>query len=198
MARPRLVSDGDILAAARDCFVENGPHVSTAVIAEQVGLSQAALFKRFGTKQQLMMAALVPPALPDWIELVERGVDERPIPEQLGEIAHAISTFLLEVTPRIAVLWAAGCAVHDVVARFEEPPPVRGIRALTSWFAEAKAEGRVDCDNPKAAALMMLGSLHGRAFMGTMLGDAVVADLEHYESQLTNTMWRGIAPKEEP
>ncbi len=198
MARPRLVSDSEILAAARACFVEQGPHVSTAVIAEQVGLSQAALFKRFGTKQQLMLAALAPPAVPRWIPMVEQGPDDRPIPEQLHEILLSISEFLVEMTPRMATLWASGCDVREMISRFEVPPPVRGLRALTHWLAEARDQGRIACDSPKVTALMMLGSLHGRAFMSTMIGDAGVVDLDQYESQLARTLWRGIAPKEEP
>ncbi|MEM6925752.1 MAG: helix-turn-helix domain-containing protein [Myxococcota bacterium] len=197
MPRPRLVSDGEILAAARACFVEQGPHVSTSVIAEHVGLSQAALFKRFGTKQQLMLAALAPPEVPAWIAAVEQGPDERPIVDQLHEIADSMSEFFVEVIPRMATLWASGCDVRQIMSQFDLPPPVRGLRALTQWFAVARDAGRIHCDNPKVSALMMIGSLHGRAFMGTILGDAVNADLEAYSSQLANTMWRGLAPKEE-
>ena len=58
MVRPRLFSDAEILQVARRCFLEHGPAVSTTVIASEVGLSQAALFKRFGTKQNLMLLAL--------------------------------------------------------------------------------------------------------------------------------------------
>jgi len=198
MARPRLVSDEEILDAARACFIEQGPHVSTAVIAEQVGLSQAALFKRFGTKQQLMLAALQPPEVPAWIAKVECGPDARPIEEQLREIAEAISSFFVEMTPRIATLWAAGCDVRHVMARFEVPPPVRGMLALTRWFEQARDAGLVHTDNPQVTALMMVGSLHGRAFMGTILGAELSPDLGQYASQLANTMWRGIAPKEAP
>ncbi|MEN0066769.1 MAG: TetR/AcrR family transcriptional regulator [Myxococcota bacterium] len=197
MARPRLVSDREILDAARACFVEQGPQVSTAVIAEQVGLSQAALFKRFGTKQQLLMAALAPPEIPEWIALVERGPDERPIPEQLTEIAQAISEFFVEMTPRLATMWASGCDMRAIMAQFKVPPPIRGLQALTQWFEAARDAGRIGDCNPRALALMYIGSLNGRAWMGTILGSETVnVDLDQYASQLAQTMWRGLAPEE--
>ena len=196
MARPRLVSDVEILDAARSCFIEQGPQVSTTVIAEQVGLSQAALFKRFGTKQQLMLAALRPPEVPSWIARVEQGPDDRPIDEQLREIAESISAFFVEMAPRLATLWASGCQVREIMAEFEVPPPVRGMLALTRWFTLARNAGLVHSENPQVTALMMIGSLHGRAFMGTMLGADAGPGLDQYASQLANTMWRGIAPRE--
>lgn len=196
MARPRLVSDGDILEAARACFVEHGPNVSTAVIAEQLGISQAALFKRFGTKQQLLVASLLPPEVPPFIEIVEAGPDDRPLPDQLREITEAMGDFFVEITPRMAVMWASGLGVRNVMQCFDVPPPVRGLRALTGWFTRARDAGLVENCNPKANALMLMGSLQGRAFMTVLLGDVATTDLDNYASTLADTMWRGIAPKE--
>ena len=64
MGRPRTVSDDVILEAARAVFLEQGPGASTQSIADRLSVSQAALFKRFGTKRDLMIAALMPPVPP--------------------------------------------------------------------------------------------------------------------------------------
>ena len=64
MVRPRQFTDEQILASARKSLLEHGPGVSTAKIAKAVGMSQAALFKRFGSKEDLLIAALMPPHLP--------------------------------------------------------------------------------------------------------------------------------------
>ncbi|MEZ6127616.1 MAG: TetR/AcrR family transcriptional regulator [Planctomycetaceae bacterium] len=60
MARPRTISDDQILQTARDCFLEHGPSVATDVIAERLGVSSQALFKRFHSKHELMLAAIAP------------------------------------------------------------------------------------------------------------------------------------------
>ncbi len=196
MARPRQVSDEEILAAARECFLENGPSVSTAVIAERIGVSQAALFKRFGSKQEIMAASLLPARLPEWIALAEQGPDQRPIPEQLVELARSISSFLEEMSPRLAVLKAAGCDLSAMLGRFEQPPPIRGRAALTAWFAKAQSDGRIGTSDPRAVAMMFLGSLQGRVFMSHVLGFADALAIERYVAELVGTLWRGLAPKE--
>ena len=45
-----------------------------------------ALFKRFGTKQELLLASVAPCDPAPWLPLVEAGPDDRPLDEQLAEI----------------------------------------------------------------------------------------------------------------
>lgn len=57
MARPRTVSDAAILAAAADTVAAIGPaHLTLAQIGARVGLSAAALMRRFGSKDKLLLA----------------------------------------------------------------------------------------------------------------------------------------------
>ena len=107
MGRPRTVTDEQILEAAREVFIEQGASAPTATIAERLWLSQAALFKRFGTKEELLIAA-VRPLPPPWLEQVQQGPDERPIPEQLKELGLQIAEFMDDLVPRVGVLHAAG------------------------------------------------------------------------------------------
>ena len=67
--RPKIKTDEQLLAAARSAFIEFGGAVSTTVIAENAGVSQATLFKRFGTKEQLMKRALGTDAIEPLIDL---------------------------------------------------------------------------------------------------------------------------------
>ena len=48
--RPRLVSDDEILDAARTCLLAHGPSVALSVIGERLNVSGPALLKRFGSK----------------------------------------------------------------------------------------------------------------------------------------------------
>ncbi|WP_436531365.1 TetR family transcriptional regulator [Actinoplanes sp. HUAS TT8] len=57
MARPRTVSDDAILAAAADAVAASGPAgVTLAQIGAGAGLTAAALLRRFGSKDQLLLA----------------------------------------------------------------------------------------------------------------------------------------------
>ena len=57
--RPQKFSDKDILEKTRDCLLAHGVGVSTQVIAQSVGMSEANIFKRFGTKENLIKKSLL-------------------------------------------------------------------------------------------------------------------------------------------
>jgi AcrR family transcriptional regulator len=196
MVRPRLFSDAEILQVARRCFLEHGPAVSTTVIASEVGLSQAALFKRFGTKQNLMLLALMPHGVPAWIVMVEAGPDERPIPEQLHDIAMCMTEFFSEMIPCISTLRAAA-DVLEVFRDQDAPPPIRGRQALATWFVTAQQQGRVRAADPLAMAQTLIGALHGRAFMNHLQG-AEHSSAEAFVDDLLDVLWNGIGPQPLP
>jgi AcrR family transcriptional regulator len=57
VARPKLKSDDEVLAAAGSVLLEVGPHaVTLAKVAEAAGLAPATLVQRFGSKQGLLRA----------------------------------------------------------------------------------------------------------------------------------------------
>ena len=57
MARPRLIDDERLLAAAREVLYEVGPGTFTLQrAAERAEVSAATFIKRFGSKQELFLA----------------------------------------------------------------------------------------------------------------------------------------------
>lgn len=193
MARPRQVSDEEILLAARGCFLEQGPSVSTTVIARRLGVSQAALFKRFGTKEDLLIAALAPPEIPGFVPLADAGPDARPLPLQLRELAGEIHRFLQGLVPCLAMLQASGLDMRTLMTRYQIPPPLRAHRALTGWFERAAAAGRLGPCEPSAVATILIGALQGHRML-SMIG-ATPNPAEGYLDQVVGTLWRGIAPE---
>ena len=99
MARPRLVSDEEIRSAVRKGVLEQGPQVSLDLIAERLGVSAPALFKRFGSRNALLLASLSFPEHPRFIALLEKDPDERSFETQLHEIIDAHMQFLDESWP---------------------------------------------------------------------------------------------------
>ncbi len=195
MGRPRQVSDDRILEVARACFLEHGPGVSTTVIAEQLGLSQAALFKRFRTKEALMLAALSPRAEPKWVSLVEGGPDDRPLREQLVEIATQVLEFLEGLVPCIAVLRASGIDLDRVRSLKGESPPVRSHRLLVRWFERALARGLVAPGDAESMATAFFSPLQFRAFLHHLHGEALFrTPSREFSERIVDVLWRGIDP----
>ncbi|MEZ4316095.1 MAG: helix-turn-helix domain-containing protein [Myxococcota bacterium] len=192
MARPRHIPDAEVLDIARACFLELGPGVSTTVIAERIGLSQAALFKRFRTKKELMMAALLPPAFPPFIEVMEAGPTDEPIEAQLAGIGRSVLAFFLEIVPCVATLHASGFDKRDIFGKHDIPPPIRTQMALGTWFEKAVAQGRVRNLPPMHLATAFLGTFHVRAFMSHVAGRPVPEDPSDYIENVVDTFVHGL------
>lgn len=197
MARPRQYTDEEILSAARACFLEHGASVSTAHIAGEIGLSQAALFKRFQTKENLLVQALAPPEQPPWILDLVAGPTDEPFDAQLERIAVKALTFLRELMPRVMVLKSAGLEPQDVLARYETPPPVLAMRLLAAFFQAADARGLARITDADATAMQFMGCIHVRAYFGHMFNLATSAEEDAaYMRDAVRTLCHGIIPRE--
>ena len=193
MVRPRQISDEAILDGARECFLEHGPGVSTVAIAQRLGVSQGVLFQRFGTKNELMLAALAPLERPRWTAQLERGPDQRALPEQLREIADAATDFFEEIVPKVAVLRGAGIEPRSAFRDSDLPAPVVAQRRLATWLRLALSQRRVRPCDPDAVALMFLGALQIRPFLAHVARD-IGPEREIYLDHLVENLWRMIAP----
>lgn len=199
MARPRQFTDGEILDAARRCFLEHGAQVSTSHIAKEIGLSQAALFKRFQTKENLLLCALAPPETPEWIRELEDGPREGPIDEQLMAIGIHALRFLRKLMPRVMVLKSAGLEPSSVMSRYEVPPPLRAMRMMKAFAESAHAQGRMGPVDARAFAMQFMGAVQARAYFGHMFNlPSTPAEDEAYVRGFVGNLWRGLAPVETP
>lgn len=192
--RPRQVDDAEILAATRMCILRDGPGVSTAVVAQAVGLSQPALFKRFGTKDELWRQALLPTGPIAWIDAAERGPDGRPGRDQVEDILRMLASFLDEFLPCFIALKTSGIDLHRVFEGHSEPPPVRGHRALTSWFTAARSRGLVRSDvDPTTVATLVMGTMQARVMLRHVFG--IPTPTHGYVDEVLRLVWPGLAPE---
>lgn len=198
MARPRTVSDEAILEAARAVFLEQGPAASTQLIAEQLGVSQAALFKRFGTKKCLMIAALSPPPIPPFaLSLATGPTADRDIQEQLREITTSVGQFFAGMIPRLSCLRAAGIPPEDLLARFDVPPPMLAHQALCDWLSRAMEQGQVRPTDPAPLAYALLGSFHMRVFISHLTRQPLPPEvLSQFAEDVIDALWDGLKPLE--
>jgi AcrR family transcriptional regulator len=192
--RPRQFTDTELLQTARRCFLEHGPGVPTSAIAEALGVSQAALFKRFKTKQALMVEALTPADRPPWIAEVDAGPDERPVPVQLREVVERVDAFLAQMLPCIAMLRAAGLEPAELIRNREVSPPVLAHRTLSGWFRRLHEQGRACIPYPQSTAMAFLGALHARHMLGHVLGPHAPKLEPEFLRNLVDVLWVGIAP----
>jgi len=185
MARPQRITDEELLQAALECFLEHGANTSAQVIADRVGLSQPALFKRFGTKTELFLRAVCPPENLPVLDWLQANPSPGPFEPQLLLMLHEVWNTLIWVLPRIQLLQASRLPKQEVFSRYDTPPPQRLVRSLEGFFERAKRQGQLRSGvNPMLTAMLVFGTLMGRSMQQNMMPptSGVDSDAEFLES----------------
>lgn len=194
MARPRLITDEQILSTMRTCVLEHGAGVSLDVVAHKLGVTSPALLKRFGNREGLMVAALKPPENPAWVARFAKGPDDRTLEAQLTELFQALWDFFDETIPCIAALRESGIP-HERIFGEKKHAAVGAIKAIASWVGQAHERGLVEADAPEAVATAILGSLQVRAFTAHVAKTHFTArSNREYLDDLVHLFTRALSP----
>ena len=196
MARPKTISNAQILEAARDVFLREGFSASTSAIARAAQVSEGSLFKRFGSKEDLFHAALEIPRL-DLAESLEGRVGHGAVRGNLEWVAQRLLAFFDELMPTVMTLWRKHAPDMKALWKGQDAPqPVRILRDLVRYIEAEVRLGRIGPVEPAVLARVLVGSTHHYAFL-CQLGLQVPMAPEAYARQLVATLWRGIAPSED-
>jgi AcrR family transcriptional regulator len=162
MARPVTIDNVRVLQVARRLFLKNGYKAGTKQIAGEADISEASLFKHFGTKPALFLAAMGnddghPPPKDMFLTMVGNG----DIRDNLERIGLAILSHIQVMLPRLLMLNASGMMLE--AARLPNtdgvPHPIRQMKMVADYFkAEVKA-GRLKMANPRITAQIFIGTL---------------------------------------
>ena len=192
--RPRRFTDEEILGVARQTFLELGPQVPTTVIADRVGVSQATLFKRFGSKDALLIQALTPSQGWTVLQRILEGPDDRPIRLQLGELLQELAAFFDEMAPCLAVLRSSG----SIPPKFGkvESPPIRARKGLAQWLKVGQARGELATTvNVDHLAVALLAIAQARAMRRHLLEDTTLSGTDaDYVVAMVQTLFDGVSP----
>src|SRR5690348_10057551 len=117
MGRPAIVTREQVLAAAREAFVDGGYAGTTlADIAGRLGVSPAALLRHARTKQELFREAMGRAASRDFrplefLERIEGSADPRRV---LRKVAEVFVPFIQERLREAVALWVFSKKVSGV------------------------------------------------------------------------------------
>src|SRR5262245_11624134 len=174
MGRQKTITDEEVLRIARKIFRQQGHTATTREIAQAAGISEAILYQRFGSKDQLFFAAMHPQG-PDLEELL----GPRDPPEDALSYLRAVVVRLGEHFAE-AIPLALRVMMHPSFdpARLAHAQP-GGPAALPAGLAErlASLARRGELALPSAAVTARLlvnlahdwalRSVHGRSPRGT-------------------------------
>ena len=195
--RPKKYSDEDLLSLTRTCLLREGGHISTQVIADELGVSQAMLFKRFGTKNKLLCSALSPSnRIRSLLAVLAAEPSSDPVLKQLSERCRVVLEFYNFMVPGWTILHALGLKTTNHCN--EERPPVQARKAMTKWVAALQQRGRIRTCYAESTALALIGSMQHRAFRRHILNDLTMQESDSNFIQSTvELFWLGLMPRGE-
>lgn len=193
MPRNKTITDEEILAAARSLFLKEGAKASTRTLAKTVGISEAVIFQRFGTKEDLFFAAMVPPkAQLEAVFSVQPG--KKQVTENLEFVSLQIVAYFREVMPIfLSLVSHPSFDMQSFLKRHTMPALQLSTKLHEYLTAEATLE-RIDKDNVAAAAAVLLSHLHNLALSET-IGLHQPTETEGIISEAIAALWEGLAPK---
>jgi AcrR family transcriptional regulator len=194
MARPKQMTDEELLKIALECFLEHGATVSAQVIADKAGISQPALFKRFGTKEELFLRAVAPPEHLPVIEWLDASPSPGPLRPQLVQLLEKVWEMLSWVLPRVQLLQEVRIPRETVMSRYKTPPPVQLIMSIEGFFKRAREQGRARHDlDPRFVAQWIFGALMGRNFLSKTMPQKISGDENTtFVGATEDLLWPGI------
>ncbi len=194
MSRPQTRTDDEILAAARTIYLERGPTAPMSAIAAAVGLSQPALSHRFGSRDALLVRALVPTSVPGWLQRLAEPIPDHDARGQLQRLAAEGLQVMAEAVPCLATIRASAI---DVAALFPGvvPPHARVLQAVIDWFRRAAGCGGIAPGDPTARATVFLGTRQAHALHAWVSRAPLDrAAAEQAAIGLVDAMWQGLRP----
>jgi len=189
MGRQKTISDDEVLRIARDLFRARGHTATTREIAEAVGVSEAVLYQRFGSKDELFFAAMHP-----------RGPDIEALlgPPEPAEDAHAyvrtvvvrMGRYFAEVIPLALRVMTHPSFDHALLARMPPgaPPGVQeALAQRLAVFTRRKQIGTASL----AAARILVSLAHDWA-LGGVFTHANPAQRERQLKEMVDIVWEGL------
>jgi AcrR family transcriptional regulator len=179
MGRPPTISRQQLLDTARRVFAQKGFEAATlADIARELNVTPAALLRHYPTKQALFAQAMgatrfdVPEVVKE-LARVEASSDPRIVLRQLAE--RFIPFIQKTIAENLAIYMHSRTRAHLVLPfdpRADDTPPKRGLRIVTDYFRRAAEAGVIRIRDPRAAALLFMGSLNSYVFFHQVLNVA--------------------------
>jgi AcrR family transcriptional regulator len=197
LGRPVTIDDSKLLEAAQSVFLEKGAAATTEEVARRAGISQASIFKRFKTKQELFLAAMhVHRRRQRWIDLLQQRAPEIGLRAALIEVGVEIAGFLEKIFPLILVSWSNRGEFGFAKSSTKEGP-VRGIQELAEFLEREMDAGRLNRVDSWSACRAFAGSIHSYVLMSLFTKNGIGPrwNPKDYVTGVVDVLWAGLDPR---
>jgi AcrR family transcriptional regulator len=195
MPRPQSFTDEQLLAAAREVFLERGILATTAEVAARAGVAEGTLFYRFKTKTALFQGAMkADMEEPRWFSMLTALRDGPELDATLLALGREILAHFRKAVPLLMMQWS-NAPRSDAPAPPREHVPARGVSLLAGFFEAQVRAGRLGPTNCEVAARIFLGSFLHYAFQEALAPDTATPHrpAEPYVREVTRLLRQGLS-----
>ncbi|WP_231510310.1 TetR/AcrR family transcriptional regulator [Fischerella sp. PCC 9605] len=191
MPRNKTITDDEILTVARTLFLKEGVNASTRDIAKQAGISEAVIYQRFGTKEDLFFTAMkLPQARLDAIFCIQIGKGN--VVENLECVSLRIVDYFREVMPVFLTLISHPSFNMQTFLERHSAPAMQLSEKLRDYLIGESKLGRVSKGNVAIAIDVLLSHLHNIALYETI--GAPKTNVDRAVADAISVLWEGLAP----
>ena len=193
MGRPKLIEDHELLKIARVVFRDHGHTATTRLVAKAAGISQAALYKRFKTKDELFIAALTLNA-PNLGALSEIRTAGRSPQAYLSIFAARAKDHFRQAIPSILSHAAHPKYGKEMMGQIHRHNRAGEIAAMLVLRLETwRKEGLTRKIPPRVFAHAFIHALHSMAMVEVLSGEDVTIPTQPDEMRpFVELFWRGL------
>lgn len=194
MGRNKTINDDELVRIAREFFREHGHTAPTREVAAAAGISQAVLYQRFGSKEDLFLRAMTPD-LPD-VDALLGPYPPRSAKADLRRIAERLTDFFVSLMPTLLHVLAYPDLGGQRLKKWHAQLPFMPLaHALATRFKRMRDDGLIGPIQPEAAAHTMIATVHTVALLEMMFDGAHGGSREKQIESLVDVMWNGFAPR---
>ncbi len=189
MGRRKGISDEDVIRVARAVFRAQGHTATTRAIAEAAGISEAVLYQRFGSKDDLFFAAMRPSG-PDVEALLGPRDPAGNAHRYVRATVVRIAGYFGEVIPLAVRLMTHPSFDPSALARAQPSGAAVLQEGLAQRLASLARGGQLAAHAPEVMARLLVSLAHDWA-----LGGVLAPGHPRRQRQLTalvDVVWEGL------
>lgn len=193
MGRIKTISDGELIEVARRVFREGGHSATTRDVAAAAGISQAVLYQRFQTKDELFFAAMLPQP-PDLETLLgECPGESQDTLEYLVGVATRMLAYLGESAPAILHLVTHPSFTPAMMAQAHERILAEQlVEALTERLGVLQKDKRLSSVDIHGVAHTFIAALHSMAIFHVLAANEPGETESGQVRGFVTVLWQGL------
>jgi AcrR family transcriptional regulator len=191
MGRQKTITDDEVLRIARDIFRRQGHTATTREIALAAGISEAVLYQRFGSKDELFFTAMRPRG-PDIERLLGPSDPSDDARTYLRAVAVRLGEHFAEVIPLALRVMMHPSRDPAGPVSYRPGGPVILSTELAERLKALVRRGEIATPSAVATARVLISLAHDWALRHVHGAARGVRELK----EMVDVVWEGLRPRE--